>query len=59
MLAHHAYNSPEGWDSEKYGPGILDVYKLISAPLPDVQDLQSLPPPPGRPHEGDMAYNAI
>ena len=37
MLKNHAYNRPTGWDTKRYGPGILDVYKLISAPLPDPQ----------------------
>ncbi len=35
LLKNHAYNRPEGWDTKKYGPGILDVYKLVTAPLPD------------------------
>ncbi|MCY4645071.1 MAG: S8/S53 family peptidase [Bacteriovoracales bacterium] len=35
MLKNHAYNRPGGWDTQNYGVGILDVYKLISAPLPD------------------------
>lgn len=35
MLENHAYNRPDGWDTKRYGPGILDVYKLITAPLPD------------------------
>ena len=34
MLKHHAYNQPPGWDTKNYGPGIFDVYKLVSAPLP-------------------------
>ena len=35
MLKNHAYNRPEGWNTKKHGSGILDVYKLVSAPLPD------------------------
>lgn len=35
MLENHAHNTPKNWDNELYGPGILDVYKLVSSPLPD------------------------
>lgn len=34
MLRHHGYTQPEGWDQKKYGPGILNVYHLLAAPLP-------------------------
>ena len=37
MLKNHGYNRPVGWKTKRYGPGILDVYKLISAPLPGPQ----------------------
>ena len=39
MLKHHAYNRPSDWDADHYGPGILDVYKLLSSPLPELKVL--------------------
>ncbi len=40
MLAKHAYTTPANWNSEEFGPGILDVYKLVSAPLPTKEELE-------------------
>ena len=34
MLKNHGYRRPPGHDSKNFGSGILDVYHLVSAPLP-------------------------
>ena len=34
MLKNHGYRRRPGHDSKNYGSGILDVYHLVSAPLP-------------------------
>lgn len=35
ILKTYGHNTPEGWNTKKYGVGILDVYKLVTAPLPE------------------------
>jgi hypothetical protein len=30
----YAMETPPGWQSQKHGRGILNIHKLISAPLP-------------------------
>ena len=34
MLHHYGYTRPKNWNEKDYGPGILDVYNLLKAPLP-------------------------
>jgi len=34
-LLRKTADRPEGWDTSEYGPGIVNVQKLLSAPLPD------------------------
>jgi serine protease len=34
LLKTVAYSTPAGWPREGYGPGVLDVEKLLQAPLP-------------------------
>lgn len=41
MLKHYAYTRPAGWNVNKYGSGILNVYRLLAAPLPDPKTLAS------------------
>jgi subtilisin family serine protease len=34
VLMTHGVNTPRGWKTDKHGAGILDVEKLLTAPLP-------------------------
>lgn len=34
LLKTQGFWTPAGWNTKKYGPGILDVARLLSAPLP-------------------------
>lgn len=35
MLIKHGVDTPNGWQTEKYGAGILNALKLLSAKMPD------------------------
>lgn len=35
VLMHHGVTTPPGWQADRHGAGILDVERLLSAPLPD------------------------
>ena len=35
LLRSRGFNAPNGWDTEDFGPGILDAHRLLSAPLPN------------------------
>ena len=34
LLTTFGFNRPPGWDTGDYGPGIIDMAKLLGAPLP-------------------------
>jgi thermitase len=35
QLLHRGFQRPPGWDTTRYGVGILDAQRLLSAPLPE------------------------
>jgi subtilisin family serine protease len=42
ILHDVAHRVPPNWNASKYGPGILDVEKLLAAPLPSPTSLQAV-----------------
>ncbi len=51
LLLSHAFDRPTGWDTGNLGPGILNIEKLLKAPLPNsvaaggMRSLKAVGPP--------------
>jgi hypothetical protein len=44
-LLQSTCRTPKGWDTKHFGPGIVDAYKLLAAPLPEVAPARKLRDP--------------
>lgn len=47
MVKNHGVDTPNGWDTRKWGSGVLNAEKLLKAPLPSLQQIsttRTLPP---------------
>lgn len=49
LLSTVAYHRPDGWNTDYAGPGIIDAEKLLQAPLPPKNSIQSWPKKPRSP----------
>lgn len=47
LVRHHGHRRPAGWDTRRFGVGILDVAALLEAPLPTPEEIAPVSPRPG------------